>query len=177
MLLYRFELVRQRVDARDREPEIRIELVGDSERIGLEAEAQKPPVAFVGESGIGYGQGREVGGGERNPAEPLGLLADETCDPGIGPVRTNGFHPHRFVELRPDQDLSFPDGGFGFQRVRQFFGHRYFSPLPALFPVVLLNRRVSGSLPPPVFTHSSTSESLNRSKRPTRWAGNPLVST
>ena len=35
------ELVRQRIDARDREAEVGIELVGDAERVGLEAEAEE----------------------------------------------------------------------------------------------------------------------------------------
>ena len=42
------ELVRQRIDARDREPEVGIELVGDAEGVRLEAEPEKPPVAVEG---------------------------------------------------------------------------------------------------------------------------------
>ncbi len=41
----RFELVRQRIDARDREAEVGIELVGDAERVGLEAEPEQASVA------------------------------------------------------------------------------------------------------------------------------------
>ena len=55
----RFELVRQRVHARDGKPETGIELVGDAERIGLEADPQKPPVAVVGKGGVGDGQIRD----------------------------------------------------------------------------------------------------------------------
>ena len=44
----RFELMRQRIDARDREPEVGIELVGDAERVGLEAEPQQASVAVEG---------------------------------------------------------------------------------------------------------------------------------
>ena len=40
----RFELVRQRIDARDRQTEVGIELVGDAERVRLEAEAQQNAV-------------------------------------------------------------------------------------------------------------------------------------
>ena len=72
----RFELVRQRVHARDGKPETGIELVGDAERIGLETEAQKPPVAVVGKSGVGDGQTRDVIRSQRNPAELLRLLPD-----------------------------------------------------------------------------------------------------
>ena len=48
-----FELVWQRVHARDGKPKIGVELVGDAERIGLETDAQKPPVAVIGKSSIG----------------------------------------------------------------------------------------------------------------------------
>ena len=44
----RFELMRQRIDARDREAEVGIELVGDAERVGLEAEPQQAAVAVEG---------------------------------------------------------------------------------------------------------------------------------
>ena len=44
----RFELMRQRIDARDREPEVGVELVGDAERVGLQAEAEQAPVAVEG---------------------------------------------------------------------------------------------------------------------------------
>ena len=44
----RFELVRQRIDARDRETEVRIELVGDAERVGLKPKAEQAAVAVEG---------------------------------------------------------------------------------------------------------------------------------
>ena len=40
-----FELVRQRIDAGDRQAEVGIELVGDAEGVGLEAEAEQSAVA------------------------------------------------------------------------------------------------------------------------------------
>ena len=42
-----FELMRQRIDARDGKTELRIKLVGDAERISLEPEAEKLAVAVV----------------------------------------------------------------------------------------------------------------------------------
>ena len=48
-----FELVRQRVHPRDGEAEVRVELVSDAERMGLQSEAQQAAVALVGERGIG----------------------------------------------------------------------------------------------------------------------------
>ena len=77
VLVHRFELVRQRIYARDGKPEIGIELVGDAERIGLEADSQKPSVAVVGKSRVGDGQVGNVSGRERDLTELLGPLADE----------------------------------------------------------------------------------------------------
>ena len=56
----RFELVRQRIDARDRQAEVRIELVGDAERVCLEAEAKQAAVAVerISASRIVRRQGR-----------------------------------------------------------------------------------------------------------------------
>ena len=48
-----FELVRQRVDAGDGQAEVGIELVGDAERIGLDAEAQQVPSPSKARSRIG----------------------------------------------------------------------------------------------------------------------------
>ena len=43
IVVNRLKLVRQRIDAADRQAEIRIELVGDAEGIGLQAEPQQRP--------------------------------------------------------------------------------------------------------------------------------------
>ena len=48
VVVNRLELMRQRIDARDRKAEVRIELVGDAERVGLEAEPEQFAVAGVG---------------------------------------------------------------------------------------------------------------------------------
>ena len=68
----RFELVGQGIDAGDGQPEAGVELVGDAEGVGLEPEAQEPAVAVEGRGGVGDGQAGEVAGGERDLAEPLG---------------------------------------------------------------------------------------------------------
>ena len=44
----RLELVRQRIDARDREPEVGVELVGDAEGVGLKTQAQQAAVPAEG---------------------------------------------------------------------------------------------------------------------------------
>ena len=44
----RLELVRQGIDARDRQAEVRIELVGDAERVSLDAQAKQAAVAVEG---------------------------------------------------------------------------------------------------------------------------------
>ena len=48
IVVYRLELMRQRVDARDRETEIRVKLVGDAEGIGLKSQPKQSPVAIEG---------------------------------------------------------------------------------------------------------------------------------
>jgi len=45
VVVHRLELVRQRVDARNREREVRVELVRDAERVGLQAQLDERAVA------------------------------------------------------------------------------------------------------------------------------------
>ena len=71
VLVHGFELVRQRIYARDGKPEIGIELVGNAERVGLEADSQELPVAVVGKGRVGDGQAGKVVRGERDLTEPL----------------------------------------------------------------------------------------------------------
>ena len=114
VLVDRFELVRQRINARDGKPKIGIELVGDAERIGLEADSQKLSVAVVGKSRVGYGQVGNVSGRERDLTELLGPLADEARLQIISTVYANGHYSHRLAEQRASQYLSFANGGFNY---------------------------------------------------------------
>ena len=52
--------MRQRIDTRDREAEVGVELVGDPQRIGLEAEAQEASVAVEGVPGVQNREMREL---------------------------------------------------------------------------------------------------------------------
>ena len=116
MFVNRLELMRQRVHARDGQPEVGVELVGDAESVGLEAEPQEPPIAVVGEGGIGDGQIRDVGWGQRNPPELFRPLPDEPRLHGIRTIGADGLHPHRLAEQRPAQHLSLSDRAVSIQR-------------------------------------------------------------
>ena len=50
------KLVRQRVHPRDGKAEIGIELVGDTQPVGLQGRPQQPAIAILGEDGIDNGQ-------------------------------------------------------------------------------------------------------------------------
>ena len=50
------ELVRQRIDAGDREAEVGVKFPGNAERIGLKAQTKKASVALVGKTGIENGK-------------------------------------------------------------------------------------------------------------------------
>src|SRR5262249_24936172 len=98
-----FELVRQGVYAGDRQAEVGVELVGDAERVRLDAEPQELAVAVKPAGRITDLELAEVLGGERNLAEAFGLQPDQARNPG-GSGGTDRFHPHRLVEERTGQD-------------------------------------------------------------------------
>ena len=98
--------MRQRVDARDRETEIGIELVGDPESIGLKAEPKQPTIAGEGVPRVENREALQILGGYRHLAEALGVCSDQAHDPTCRAVRLHGFHPHRLVEKRADEDLT-----------------------------------------------------------------------
>ena len=110
MVVNGLELVWQRIDSGQRQPEIRVELVGDAQGVCLEAEAQESAVAGVGAGGVGDGQRGNVRVRQRDPAEPLRVLPDEADGPGFGAVRGDGLHAHRLAELRPAHDLARAEG-------------------------------------------------------------------
>ena len=55
VMIDRFQLMGQRVNPRHRQREIRVKLVGDAQRIGLQAQPQQPALAGVGWAGAGDG--------------------------------------------------------------------------------------------------------------------------
>ena len=77
----RLELMRQRIDARDREAEIRIKLVGDAQSIGLKAEAEQSAVAVEGVPRVENREALQILGGHRHLAKALGVCAHEAHDP------------------------------------------------------------------------------------------------
>ena len=105
-----FQLVRQRIDARDGKPEIGVELVGNAERIRLQADSQETSITIVRECGIGNGQVRDVVRAEHHATELLGVLTDEAGLPTARSAGAYGFHPHRLIEQRAAQNLAFSDG-------------------------------------------------------------------
>ena len=110
MLVDGFQLMRQRVHAGDGEAEVRVELVGDAERVGLQRKTQPPPVALVGARGVGDGEAGHVLGGERNAQEALRAHADQAHIPTAGAVLAHGLYAHGLGELRAGERLALRDG-------------------------------------------------------------------
>ena len=65
------KLVRQRVDARDGEAEVGVELVGDPQRVRLQPQPEQSSVSIVGQCRIGDGQVCDVVRCQRDSAESL----------------------------------------------------------------------------------------------------------
>ena len=114
-----FQLVWERIDLGDGETEIGIELVGDAQGVGLEAESQEAAVAVEGGSGVGDRELSEVVGGEGDLAELLGLLAHQANRPEAGAFGTDRDDAHGLVEQRAREDLAVSDGF-----VHRVHGHR-----------------------------------------------------
>ena len=75
MVVDRLQLVRQRIDAADRQAEIGVELEGDAERISLQAEPQQSRIAVEGERRGLDADLRKIRLGQRDAAKPLRLRA------------------------------------------------------------------------------------------------------
>ncbi len=99
------KLVRQRVYAGDGQSEVGVELIGDAERVRLDADAEDLPVAVVSELGLLDLELGEVGSGEGDPSEFFGADAAETDHPCAGAALANRLHPHRLAEERAADDL------------------------------------------------------------------------
>jgi hypothetical protein len=82
----------------DRNPKVRIEFVGNPERVRLQTKSQQTPITLIREAGIGDGKVLEVSLSQRNPPELLRTQADQASNPGLRPVGANGLHPHRLAE-------------------------------------------------------------------------------
>ena len=107
----RLELVRQRVHAGDREPEVRVELPGDPERIGLEPEPKQPAVAVVVKARLQNCQSVEVRVRQRDLAKALGLGANEPDGPGAVSALMDRLNAHRLAEQGAGEDLARPNTG------------------------------------------------------------------
>ena len=98
------------VDAGDRQPEVRVELPGDSKRVRLQSQPQQLAIAVVPEAGVEDRQLGQILRGERYLAEALGPRADQAERPARRSGRYGVLHPHRLVEQRAGQDLAFARG-------------------------------------------------------------------
>jgi len=105
--------VRERVDAGNRQAEVRIELVGDPERVGLEAQPQQAAISVEGVPDLKGVQACQILGRERHLSETLGACADQSNRPRARPVGLDGFHAHRLVEEGTRHDLAGSEGKCG----------------------------------------------------------------
>ncbi len=106
----RLQLVGKRVHAGNGQSEVRIELVGDAERVGLDSETKQLPVAAVVERRVQDGELLDVRRVQRYSTEPFAVHAYQTGDPGSRTIGAHGFHPHRLAEERAGDNLSLADG-------------------------------------------------------------------
>ena len=73
--------------------------------------AEELRVAIVGGLRVEDREALDVLARQRDPAESLGLDADEPHHPRIGAAGLEGLHPHRFAEERAGDDLTFAEAG------------------------------------------------------------------
>jgi hypothetical protein len=137
-----FKLMRQRVYARDRESEIGIEFLGDTEGVRLNADPKNLSIAVVGEVGLLNLKLLEISGGEGHLPKAFGVYSAQPNNPRARSVLTNGLDAHRLAEKRACYDLSINQ----WQRLDFCGGFRHpdysLNTLVQSKPVVL-----SGSLP------------------------------
>ena len=109
MLEHRLQLVRQRIDVRDRETEVRVELVGDAQRVCLQAQPQMPPVAVERRGSVNDLQSSDLVLAQRHLAERACGLADQPYYYVTVAAGSDGDDLHGFVERPSPQDLPIPD--------------------------------------------------------------------
>jgi len=97
-----FKLVRQRIDAGDREAEVWIEFIGDTECISLKAKTEKTAVAIVGKARIQDADLLKVLCCEADLAEPFRFDPHESDSPYLITPSSHSFHAHGLVEERAD---------------------------------------------------------------------------
>src|SRR5262249_34561467 len=105
----RLELMRERINSGYGEAEVRIELVGDAERVRLKAETQEPTIAVEGLGSIQDVEPFEISGGQRDLPEALSLNAHEPYRPASRPTPLDGLDTHRLAERCPTEDLPCPE--------------------------------------------------------------------
>ena len=99
------KLMRQRVYAGNGESEVGVKLVGDTERVRLNADPEDLSVAVVSEMGLLDLELLEVGGGEGYLAEASSVESAQANDPRAGAGLLIRLHPHRLAEERAGDDL------------------------------------------------------------------------
>ncbi len=92
------QLMWQRIDARNGKPEVRIEFVGDSKGIGLQAEPDQFAVASIGWRRVLPPQRRDLLVSKRHPAKDLALDANQAKLSAISADRVKRDNPHRLAE-------------------------------------------------------------------------------
>ena len=101
-----FQLMGERIDARDRKREIGVEFVGYSQRVSLQAQAEQLRVTQERRRGVEDRQRCQISGCQCDVPKALALRADESDRPGVGSGGPNGFDAHRLAKQRADQDIS-----------------------------------------------------------------------
>ena len=93
VIVNRFELMGQRIDARYGKAEVRIKLVGNAKGIGLKSQPEKIAISVIGTDQLLNRQRFEVPARQRHAAEPLGTYAHQPDHPRVRPVRPNRLDP------------------------------------------------------------------------------------
>ncbi|MGH9674994.1 MAG: hypothetical protein ACRD44_17620 [Bryobacteraceae bacterium] len=99
--------MRQRVDTGYRKAEVRVELVGDPERVGLDRELEQLRIAFERPRGFDDSELAEVALRQLDSPELVGPASNEADSPHRGATGANGLNEHRLIEERSDQELPF----------------------------------------------------------------------
>jgi hypothetical protein len=107
-----FELMGQRVHPRDRQPKIRIKLVGNTQRIGLQPQPQQLSIAVVGCGCILHCERFEVLGRKSHTPEAFRVETNQSHSPGVRTSGTDGLDPYRFTKKHARENMARPNNPF-----------------------------------------------------------------